>query len=75
MRTTNEDIKIVSAKNQLRLFGFEDYFNSFIKLFEKNIIIGNNIIPIGWNNAPHTKSLFVLTKYANPHKITNETPE
>ena len=35
MRTTNEDIKIVSAKNQLRLFGFEDYFNSFIKLYER----------------------------------------
>ena len=35
MKTTNEDIEIVPAKNQLRLFGFEDYFNSFIKLYEK----------------------------------------
>ena len=35
MKTTNEDIEIISAKNQLRLFGFEDYFNSFIKLYEK----------------------------------------
>ena len=35
MKTANEDIKIVSAKNQLRLFGFEDYFNSFIQLYEK----------------------------------------
>ena len=35
MKTANEDIKIVSAKNQLRLFGFEDYFNYFIKIYER----------------------------------------
>ena len=35
MKIANEDIEIVPAKNQLRLFGFEDYFNSFIKLYEK----------------------------------------
>ena len=35
MKTTYEDIEIVAPKNQLRLFGYEDYFNSFIKLFEK----------------------------------------
>ena len=27
--------KWVPAKKQLRLFGVEDYFNSFIKLYEK----------------------------------------
>jgi len=36
MKTTIEDIEIMSAKTQLRLFGFEEYFNSFIKLYEKN---------------------------------------
>ena len=36
MKTAIEDIEIMSAKTQLRLFGFEDYFNSFIKLYEKN---------------------------------------
>ncbi|HJO77668.1 MAG TPA: AAA family ATPase [Pelagibacteraceae bacterium] len=35
MKTTSEDVKIVPAKNQLRLFGFKNYFNSFIKLYEK----------------------------------------
>ena len=35
MKTANEDIKIVSAKNQLRLFGFDDYFNFFVKLYKK----------------------------------------
>ena len=38
MKTSNEDIKVVLAKNQLRLFGFEDYFNSFIKLYEKKTL-------------------------------------
>ena len=35
MKTTYEDIEIVAPKNQLHLFGYEDYFNAFIKLFEK----------------------------------------
>ena len=38
MKTTNEAIKVVLAKNQLRLFGFEAYFNSFIKLYEKKAL-------------------------------------
>ena len=28
--------EILSPKNQLQLFGYDDYFNSFIKLFHKN---------------------------------------
>ena len=35
MKTTNDVLEIVSPKNQLRLFGFENYFNSFIQLYEK----------------------------------------
>ena len=35
MKTANEDIEILLAKKQLRLFGFENYFNYFIKLYEK----------------------------------------
>ena len=35
MKKTNEKIEIISPKNQLHLFGYEDHFNSFIKLFEK----------------------------------------
>ena len=36
MKATNDDIKVQPSKNQLRLFGFKKYFNSFIKLYEKN---------------------------------------
>ena len=35
MKIINKDIEIVQAKNQLRLFGFDDYFNFFIELYEK----------------------------------------
>ena len=35
MKTTNENIEIISPKNQLRLFGFDNYFNFFIELYEK----------------------------------------
>ena len=35
MKTVNDNLEIVSAKNQLRLFGFENYFSSFIQLYEK----------------------------------------
>ena len=36
MTTNKENIKIISPKNQLNLFGFENYFSSFVKLFCKN---------------------------------------
>ena len=32
----SENFEILSPKNQLQLFGYDDYFNSFIKLFHKN---------------------------------------
>lgn len=31
-----ENLEILSPKKQLQLFGYDDYFNSFIKLFNKN---------------------------------------
>ena len=36
MNIDTENIEILSPKNQLQLFGYDDYFNSFIKLFHKN---------------------------------------
>ena len=33
MKTALEDLEIVSAKNQLRLFGYGPNFNFFIKFF------------------------------------------
>ena len=36
MKTTVENIKITEAKNQLCLFGYEHYFDLFLRLFQEN---------------------------------------
>ena len=36
MKADKENMEILSPKNQLSLFGYENYFNSFVKLFQKN---------------------------------------
>ena len=36
MKNDHRDIDIIDPKNQSNLFGYEDYFNSFIKLYKKN---------------------------------------
>ena len=38
MRTKNNDTEILPPKNQLYLYGYEDYFSSFIKLFDKKVM-------------------------------------
>jgi len=36
MNTDTKNIEILPSINQLQLFGYEEYFNSFIKLFKQN---------------------------------------
>ena len=36
MKDDDKNIDITDPKNQLNLFGYQDYFNSFIKLYKKN---------------------------------------
>ena len=36
MKNNDKNIDIIDPKNQLRLFGYENYFYSFIKLYKKN---------------------------------------
>jgi len=36
MIKTNPDFEIVPPKNQIKLFGFDHYFNTFISLYQKN---------------------------------------
>ena len=36
MRDVNKNINIIEPKSQLSLFGYENYFNLFIKLYKKN---------------------------------------
>ena len=36
MNTDNENLNIISPKSQTHLFGYEDYFKTFIKLYKKD---------------------------------------
>ena len=36
MNIDSKNIEIIPSKNQLHLFGYDEYFNSFIRLFKKN---------------------------------------
>ena len=38
MKSSSEVTKILSPANQLTLYGYEEYFNFFIKLFEKKVM-------------------------------------
>ena len=41
------NIKILNPKNQLELYGFEDYFHSFVKLFKKTF--QKIVVRLGWD--------------------------
>ena len=36
MTNKSENLEMVLSKNQLRLYGYEDYFDSFVNLYRKN---------------------------------------
>ena len=46
MKTINENVEILSPINQLNLYGYEDYFHFFIKLFIKKEMVKKNSIII-----------------------------
>ena len=62
MKTTNEDIEIISPRNQLRLFGYDDYFNSFIKLFEKKEM-SNSILLSGLKGSGKSTFAYHIINY------------
>ena len=62
MTTTNEDIEIALPKNQLRLFGYEDYFNSFIKLLEKKEL-PNSILLSGLKGSGKSTFAYHIINY------------
>ena len=53
MKINTENTGILSPKNQLQLFGYDDYFNSFIKLFHKNKLPNTILLsgPRGYGKA------------------------
>ena len=82
MKTTIEDIEILSSKNQLRLFGYEDYFISFIKLFEKkempNSILLSGLKGLGKSTFAYHIINYLLSKneegkYSVKNLVIDET--
>ena len=50
MDNTRKNLEILLPKNQTQLFGYENYFNSFIELYKKN-------------NLPNTiRSLYAISR-------------
>ena len=60
MDTLNTEI--LSPKNQLQLFGFDDYFNVFIKLFHKSKL-PNTILLSGLKGSGKATFAFHFINY------------
>ena len=70
------DIKILDSKNQLKLYGFEEYFNSFIKIIKNNklpnTILFNGPKGLGKSTFAYHLINFILSKDEdNKYSISN----
>ena len=62
MITTKKDVEIILAKNQLKLFGYEEYFNYFVKLFERKEI-PNSILLSGLKGSGKSTFAYHIINY------------
>ena len=67
MNVDTKNIEILSAKNQLHLFGYEDYFNFFVKLFKKNKL-PNRIILSGLKGSGKATFAYHFINYLLSYK-------
>ena len=69
MNTNTENIEILPPKNQLHLFGYKDYFNLFVKLFQKkklpNTILLSGLKGVGKSTVAYHFINYVLSKNEN----------
>ena len=68
--------KILDSKNQLQLYGFDDYFNVFIKLLNKNklpnTILLNGAKGLGKSTFAYHFINFILSRYEdNKYSVEN----
>jgi DNA polymerase III subunit delta' len=73
-----ERLEIVSPKNQLELFGYENYFNSFVKLYKKNKLPNTMLLsgPKGSGKATfayHFINYILSNKEINKYSIESMT--
>ena len=71
MKIDTENIEILSPKNQLQLFGYDDYFNSFIKLFHKNKL-PNTILLSGLKGSGKATFAYHFINYLFSYKEQNK---
>ena len=62
MKTSSENAEILVPKKQLYLFGYQNYFNSFIKLFDKNKL-PNTILLSGQKGSGKATFAYHLINY------------
>ena len=67
----NNNLEIILPKNQLRLFGYECYFNSFISLFQKNKL-PNAILLSGPEGSGKATFAYHFINYLLSHNEKNE---
>ena len=67
MSTNTENIEILPPKNQLHLFGYKDYFNLFVKLFQKNKL-PNTILLSGLKGSGKATFAYHFANYLLSYK-------
>ena len=71
MKINTENTGILSPKNQLQLFGYDDYFNSFIKLFHKNKL-PNTILLSGLKGSGKATFAYHFINYLLSYREQNK---
>ena len=71
MNNISENLTAISPKNQLYLFGYEYYFNSFIKLYQKNKL-PNAILLSGPNGSGKATFAYHFINYLLSYNEENK---
>ena len=71
MKINTENTGILSPKNQLQLFGYDDCFNSFIKLFHKNKL-PNTILLSGLKGSGKATFAYHFINYLLSYREQNK---
>ena len=67
----SENFEILSPKNQLQLFGYDDYFGLFVKLFNKNRL-PNTILLSGLKGSGKATFAYHFINYLLSYKEQNK---
>ena len=71
MISSNKNIKILEPKTQLTLYGYENYFNSFIKIYKKNKL-PNTMLLTGPKGLGKSTFVYHFINYLLTHDEKNK---